>query len=52
MEAAASLFGLMGLVAFARVEKLVKTLKEKGILEEDYQGRIRPLQARNPAGAP
>jgi hypothetical protein len=27
----------MGVVAFVRVEKLVRTLKEKGILEEDYK---------------
>ena len=26
-----------GLVAFIRLEKLTKTLKEKGILEEDYK---------------
>ena len=26
-----------GLVAFVRLEKLTKTLKEKGILEEDYK---------------
>ena len=31
-------FGMMGLVAFVRLEKLVKTLKEKGVLEEDYKG--------------
>lgn len=30
-------FGLMGFVAYVRVEKLTKTLKEKGILDEDYQ---------------
>ncbi len=30
-------FGIMGLVAFVRLEKLVKTLKEKGVLEEDYK---------------
>ena len=30
-------FGMIGLVAFVRLEKLVKTLKEKGILEEDYK---------------
>ena len=28
---------IFGLVAFIRVEKLTKTLKEKGILEEDYK---------------
>jgi hypothetical protein len=37
MEYAAFVFGIMGFVAFVRVEKLVKTLKEKGILEEDYK---------------
>ena len=30
-------FGMLGLVAFVRIEKLTKTLKHKGILEEDYQ---------------
>ena len=30
-------FGIMGLVAFVRLEKLTKTLKEKGILEEGYK---------------
>jgi hypothetical protein len=32
-------FGILvfGLVAFVRMEKLTKTLKEKGILEEDYK---------------
>jgi hypothetical protein len=28
---------MLGLVAFVRLEKLTKTLKEKGILEEDYK---------------
>jgi hypothetical protein len=28
---------MLGLVAFVRIEKLTKTLKQKGILEEDYQ---------------
>ena len=28
---------VFGLVAFVRVEKLVKTLKEKNILEADYK---------------
>ena len=27
-------FGLIGIVALVRVEKLTKTLKEKGILDE------------------
>ena len=30
-------FGLAGVVALVRLEKLTKTLKEKGILEEDYR---------------
>ena len=29
-------FGLVGVVALVRLEKLIKTLKEKGILEENY----------------
>jgi hypothetical protein len=37
MEAAAFVFALVGVVAFIRVEKLVRTLKEKGILEENYK---------------
>ena len=37
MEAAAFVFGLMGIVALVRVEKLIRTLKEKGILEENYK---------------
>jgi hypothetical protein len=28
---------MLGLVAFVRIEKLTKTLKQKGILEENYQ---------------
>ena len=31
------IFGIMGVVAFARLEKLTKTLNEKGILEENYK---------------
>ena len=30
-------FGMMGIVAFVRLEKLTKTLKEKGILEDNYK---------------
>jgi len=30
-------FGMVGVVALVRLEKLINTLKEKGILEEDYQ---------------
>jgi hypothetical protein len=37
MEYVGFVFAILGLVAFVRVEKLVKTLKEKGILEEDYK---------------
>ena len=37
MEYLAYVFALLGLVAYIRVEKLTKTLKQKGILEEDYK---------------
>ena len=37
MEGLAVIGFIFGLVAFIRVEKLTKTLKEKGILEEDYK---------------
>tara|TARA_R110002073_G_scaffold309028_1_gene479240 strand:- start:791 stop:919 length:129 start_codon:yes stop_codon:yes gene_type:complete len=37
LSAAAFCFGLLGLVAFVRTEKLIKTLKDKGVLEEDYK---------------
>ena len=30
-------FGILGVVAFVRVEKLVKTLKEQGVLDQDYK---------------
>jgi hypothetical protein len=30
-------FGILGLVAFIRVEKLTKTLKAQGVLPEDYK---------------
>ncbi|MDG2460000.1 MAG: hypothetical protein P8M73_03865 [Luminiphilus sp.] len=30
-------FGMLGLVAFIRLEKLIKELKAKGILDEDYR---------------
>ena len=36
MEAMGILGFVFGLIAFVRVEKLTKTLKEKGILEENY----------------
>jgi hypothetical protein len=37
MEYIALVFGILGLVAFVRVEKLTKTLKEKGLLDADYK---------------
>ena len=30
-------FGMEGVVALVRLEKLTKTLKEKGILDQDYK---------------
>ena len=37
MEYTAFVGGILGIVAFVRIEKLVKTLKEKGVLGEDYK---------------
>ena len=37
MEYASFVFGILGLVAFVRVEYLVKTLKEQGVLDQDYK---------------
>ena len=37
MEAFAILGFVFGLIAFVRVEKLTKTLKEKNILEKNYK---------------
>ena len=37
MEYAALVFGVLGLVAFVRVEKLVRTLKENGVLDQNYK---------------
>jgi hypothetical protein len=37
MDYAALVFGIFGLIAFVRVERLVKTLKEQGILDQDYK---------------
>ena len=31
------IFGMVGVVALVRIEKLIKTLKEKGILEDNYK---------------
>ena len=32
------IFGMIGVVALVRLEKLTKALKKKGILEENYEG--------------
>ena len=37
MEAFAILGFIFGLIAFIRTEKLRRTLKQKGILEENYK---------------
>jgi hypothetical protein len=37
LAAAAFVFGLVGVAAFVMVEKLTSTLKDKGILEENYK---------------
>ncbi len=37
MEALGVIGFVFGLMAFVRVEKLIKTLKEKGVLEKDYK---------------
>ena len=37
LEIVGFVFGMMGMVAFVRLEKLTKTLKEKGVLDEDYK---------------
>jgi|TARA_B110000977_G_scaffold95354_1_gene125853 hypothetical protein len=37
MEGLAIIGFVFGLLAFVRVEKLIKTLKEKEILEENYK---------------
>ena len=39
-------FGMMGLIAFVRLEKLTKTLKKKGILEEDYKDELLLLKIK------
>jgi hypothetical protein len=36
MEIIAYMFGILGLVAFVRVEHLIRTLKTKGVLETSY----------------
>jgi len=37
MEALGTLGFVFGMVALVRTEKLIKTLKEKGVLEKDYK---------------
>ena len=37
MEAMGILGFIFGMIAFVRLEKLTKTLKEKGILEQEYK---------------
>lgn len=37
MEIIGFVFGIFGLIAFFRLEKLTKTLKEQGVLKEDYK---------------
>ena len=37
LAAAAFCFSLVGVAALVRTEKLIKTLKEKGILDQDYK---------------
>jgi|TARA_B110000914_G_C15101758_1_gene281991 hypothetical protein len=37
MEGLAIIGFVFGLVAFVRVEKLTKTLKEKGVLDRNYK---------------
>ena len=36
MEYIGFVFGILGLVAFVRVENLVRTLKRQGVLDQDY----------------
>ena len=38
LAAVAFVFGMLGVVAFVRTEKLIRTLKEKGVLDDDYKG--------------
>jgi len=37
MEVMGFVFGIFGFFAFVRTEKLIKTLKQKGLLDEDYK---------------
>jgi len=38
MEYLGFIFGIFGLIAFARVEKLTKELKAKGVLDDGFKG--------------
>ena len=37
MEYVAFTFGVFGFIAFVRTEKLIKTLKQKGLLDDAYK---------------
>ena len=37
MEILAFTFGAFGFIAFVRTEKLIKALKAKGLLDEEYK---------------
>lgn len=37
LAAVAFVFGMLGVVAFVRTEKLIRTLREKGVLDDDYK---------------
>ena len=37
MEYVAFAFGTFGFIAFVRTEKLIRTLKKKGLLDADYK---------------
>ena len=37
METVAFCLSMLGIIAFVRVEKLIKELKEKKILDKDYK---------------
>ena len=36
----AFIFSMVGVIALMRIEKLIKILKEKGILEESFRGYL------------
>ena len=37
LAAVSFVFAMIGVVAFVRTEKLIRTLKEKGVLDDDYK---------------